>query len=226
MTSVYNIESPNDVQEQMNQLTYHIKNSLYVCKVGRIKKIYAETRAVDVEIAYLKEFKYEKKEEFLPGVDYKAYPIIKNIPLCVPFGTKGGVQPPIALEDTCMVFFCDNNFATFRATGANKIRPSDFFKLHGINNAFAMVNMPIEPSELPPYEPERLKISYGETEISLDDLVEVKNEQSNLKAVLQTIVDAITKIQEYSDTDGLLMSATLLDTDIKAITDEIDKLLK
>ena len=226
MTSAYNIENPNDVQEQMNQLTYHIKNSLYVCKVGRIKKIYAETRAVDVEIAYLKEFKYEKKEEFLPDVDYQEYPIVKNIPLCVPFGSKGGVQPPIAIEDTCMVFFCDNNFATFRATGASKIQPSDFFKLHGINNAFAMVGMPIEPSELPPYEPEKVKLSYGNTEISLDDLVEIKNEQSNMKAVLQTIVDAITKIQTYKDATGVLMSAVLSTADIKAITDEIDKLLK
>jgi len=216
---IYNAKM-DDVLASLKESIFYNFNSH---KLGIIEKVNAAQMTATIKLVY-------KVEQ---GVDTVTHPLLVNCPLHMPVSDTGGLQIPINAGDTCLVLFNDNDIDTWFTTGEADTLPSTT-RLHNINDGIALVGVKSLSNVIPDYSTARTKLNYQETSITLDDLVEIKNEQSNMKAILQTIVDAITKIQGYTDLPvapnagaaASPMSAVLAPADIQAITDEINKLLK
>jgi hypothetical protein len=210
----------DDVLSSLKESIFYNFNSH---KLGIIEKVNAAQMTATIKLVY-------KVEQ---DTDTVTHPLLVNCPLHMPVSDTGGLQIPINTGDTCLVLFNDNDIDTWFTTGEADTLPSTT-RLHNINDGIALVGVKSLSNVIPDYSTTRTKLNYQQTSITLDDLVEIKNEQSNMKAVLQTIVDAITKIQGYTDLPvapnagaaASPMSAVLASADIQAITDEINKLLK
>tara|TARA_R110002020_G_scaffold472674_1_gene701048 strand:+ start:1180 stop:1845 length:666 start_codon:yes stop_codon:yes gene_type:complete len=210
----------DDVLASLKESIFYNFNSH---KLGIIEKVNAAQMTATIKLVY-------KVEQDANTV---THPLLVNCPLHMPVSDAGGLQIPMNAGDTCLVLFNDNDIDTWFTTGETDTLPSTT-RLHNINDGIALVGVKSLSNVITDYSTTRTKLNYQETSITLDDLVDIKNEQSNMKAVFQTIIDAITKIKGYTDLPvapntavaASPMSAVLTDADIQAISDEINKLLK
>jgi hypothetical protein len=206
----------DDVLASLKESIFYNFNSH---KLGIIEKVNAAQMTATIKLVY-------KVEQ---DTDTVTHPLLVNCPLHMPVSDSGGLQIPINAGDTCLVLFNDNDIDTWFTTGEADTLPSTT-RLHNINDGIALVGVKSLSNVIPDYSTTRTKLNYQQTSITLDDLVEIKNEQSNMKAVLQTIVDVLTNVQKYpGGQPAPAMAASpnpVTPNDIQAITDEINKLLK
>lgn len=122
----------------------------------------------------------------------RAYPELADVPIFFPQGATGALTMPIAAGDVCLVLFNDRDFDAFWETGTVALPNSP--RLHDLSDGLALVGFRTKARPLADYDPDRVKLLLGATFLALGDKVELANEVSSLKAVVQKIIDAMTAL--------------------------------
>lgn len=125
----------------------------------------------------------------------KQYPVLVDCPFIVLQGGGGSLTFPIAANDTCFVFFNDVNMSRFIASGNLGAQPLDT-RSHAFADAVVLIGLDSIPAaNAKDYFADGVELAYadgdGNSSLQLTDTIKLQNEVTDLKAVLQGLVDAI-----------------------------------
>jgi hypothetical protein len=205
---IYKPELP-DVLDALKQNILYGFNSQ---KIGIIEKFDATTMTAAIQLV----------DKVSQGDNLVARALLVNCPVEMPIASQGGLTIPIVQGDSCLVSFNDTDIDNWYNTGSTDSEPNTL-RMHNINDGIARVGIKNKANVLTDYSAEHTKLSYLDTSLILDNLVELKNSQTDLKAVLEKVTNAFTALVGQGGASG---APIVLPTEIAAITTEINKLLK
>lgn len=109
--------------------------------VGTVKKFYADTQRVDVSINAQNLIKAVNPIPNSSGASDMVvdYPLLVNVPVIFLNGGGAALTFPVAVDDVCLLFFCDRDLDIWLEE--NQIAPPNSDRLHDMNDAVALVGI-------------------------------------------------------------------------------------
>lgn len=168
----------------LESLRYGIFSDLNCHEVGVIQAIDYDTQLASVKIAH------QRIVENMPSTEARTdYPVLEGVPLIVLGGGKGSIRFPIAVGDTCLLFFNDKDLDNWAVTGSVGPLASD--RKHSFSDAVALVGLRSLANPLADYSPDRTELYHDGTVVSLGDKVRIENATKSLFTVLDSLVDIV-----------------------------------
>lgn len=122
------------------------------------------------------------------------YPVLAGCPAIVLGGGKGQITFPISAGDSCLIFFNDVSMDKWIATGNLGTVP-DSQRLHSFSDAIVLVGLNSFPqAALLEYFADGSQWKYDTTAIELTDKIKLYNAATDLKTVLNSLIDQIAAI--------------------------------
>ena len=156
--------------------------------IARVESFDSSNQTVRASMVYQKTFydqtqtgKFEERQE--------DYPLLIDCPAVVLKGGAFSIKMPIKKGDECLVIFNDRSIDQWFATGSNKRLDSN--RLHAFNDAIVLVGLSSSVNSLTGYQPDKMILGNGTTEIALGERVSIKNGTSNLKQILTDLITAV-----------------------------------
>ena len=168
----------------LESLRYGIFADLNCHEVGIIQEIDYDTQTASIKVAH------QRIVENMSSTNERTdYPILKGVPLIVVGGGKGSLRFPIAVGDSCLLFFNDKDLDNWAVTGS--IGPLASDRKHSFSDAIALVGLRSLAGPLVDYSPNRTELVHDSTVISLGDKVRIENATKSLFTVLDSLVDIV-----------------------------------
>lgn len=121
------------------------------------------------------------------------YPALVDCPVVILGGGAGHLTFPIAAGDSCLVFFNDVNMDTWVSSG-NQGSPPENGRLHSFSDAIILVGLSAFPQALADYFTTGIRLSFGSSKIELTSTLKLANAVTDLKAVIDGLIDLIAAI--------------------------------
>lgn len=149
----------NDLAEFINRRMRDVSASLNCCLIGTIKAVNFINQTVTVACVFQKVVKgvVPIPNSDLMGDQTLNYPLLVNVPFIFLQGGSSYITMPIAIGDTCLVFFCDRDMDNWVETGVNPAPPNSD-RVHSINDAIALVGIRSFQNPLPAYNSSVIQI--------------------------------------------------------------------
>ena len=194
------VKSTQELTPDLKTFMKYIKDDIFAmmncCSIGTIEKFDKDLQTASVQIVYKRVVSEVEKD----------YPLLLDCPVVVLSGGTSSLRFPIKVGDTCLVLFCDRNIDNWFASG-NNMKPNTPRK-HDISDGIALVGINSKLKSLQNYEAEKTELLHGTTgklsmsddkvalkndttEINLEDKIEIKNVASDLKTILNGMLDLL-----------------------------------
>lgn len=157
--------------------------------LGTIQLFNSITQTVNVTINYKKVF---LKSDPLTGIISQVmvdYPVLMNCPIVILQGGNAALTMPIAIGDTCLILFNDRDMDAWLASG--QVGPCATQRLHSFSDGIALVGVRSSVNPVLGYDPIRTVLKNGLTKIRLGNKVDISNEATDLKTVLDGLCDLL-----------------------------------
>lgn len=118
------------------------------------------------------------------------YAPLVDCPVIFSQGGGGRLTFPIEPGDTCFVFFNDVNMSKFVASGSLGAVPLDT-RSHAFSDALIFVGLNSIPMALEDFFTDGVELAFSGTKIQLDDKVKIMNDATDLKAVINGLIDIL-----------------------------------
>jgi hypothetical protein len=188
------------------------KKEIFCTRVGKIEKLTITANKIEANIVIQ---------------DNQSLPMLIDVPIKQDWNEMGGLQRPINVGDECLVFFNDVDYRKWYFSGERQ-DPEDNYS-HDLIGAFAVCGLSNSLKAIQEYNNTRTRLFYEGSEISLDGKIDIKNTETDLKKILEKILEAIEEVPNLAILDGLGAPCTITDTItplVATATAEITKLLK
>lgn len=128
----------------------------------------------------------------------KDYPVLVDCPLLIAQGGGGQLTFPIAANNTCFVFFNDVNMSRFIASGNQGAQPIDT-RAHAFADALIFVGLDdFVSAQNKDYFEDGVELSFadesGSSALQLTDTIKLQNAVTDLKTVVDGLIDLIAAI--------------------------------
>jgi hypothetical protein len=147
--------------------------------VGTIQSFDATKQTAEVSINFKRVTQDGERE----------YPLLVDCPIIMMFGSTGGLTFPIAKGDTCLVLFNDRDIDDWFEAG-NIMKPRTDRK-HSISDGIALVGVHHLGNKKSGYLTSGTQLFYGSTKVTLDDKIKLENAVTDLKTVVNGLIDVI-----------------------------------
>lgn len=178
----YNSEP--DLAFYMELMRKHTLQTLNAHHIGTVQYFDPTNQSATATINYKKLYNGEVKE----------YPILIDCPCIVINGGGGYISFPISKGDTCLVIFNDVDMDHWVSSG--QMAPPETVRSHGFKDAILLVGIKNFTSPISGYDGTNVVI-HSKTKISLE------NEVTNLKSVLNGLIDAIKTVLSANAMTGV-----------------------
>lgn len=119
------------------------------------------------------------------------YQPLVDCPVIFPQGGTGRLTFPVEPGDTCIVFFNDVNMSKFVASGSLGAVPLDT-RSHAFSDALIFVGLNSIPMALEDFFEDGVELAFSGTKIQIDDKVKIMNDATDLKAVINGLIDILS----------------------------------
>lgn len=171
-------------------LQTEVMQNLNCHAVGTIQDFDATTQKATVSINY----KWIKN-----GNTYDYQPLV-DCPVIIAGGGGGYLTFPIAVGDTCMVFF--NDVDMDRWFTSNQIAEPKTGRMHAFTDAVVLVGLRSFKTPVPDYATDAAQFRFGDTLVSLDSKIQLMNAATDIKTLLNGLIDLIALITVTCATPG------------------------
>ncbi len=110
------------------------------------------------------------------------YPLLLDCPVVVVTGGTGGITFPIAVGDTCLVFFNDRDIDNWHTSG--QVMPPASLRIHSFSDAIALVGIRSLKNPISGYSASKAVFFLGTTKISLGSKIKAQNAATDLLTAL------------------------------------------
>jgi hypothetical protein len=153
------------------------------------------------------------------------YPLLVDVPVFTHFGGSASLTMPVKPGDTCLVLFSDRDIDAWFSTGATDAIPPSR-RMHSIADGLALVGFRSLARPVPGYHPDDAELRNNGAVVAVNQLVSIRTENENLKALLSDLLDALTSWKDTNpETDGDAPNGATT-TALTAIKNRIPNLLK
>jgi len=173
---------PPDLTAVLQQHKTDIMASLNCHQVGTIQAFNADDQTASISIN-MQRLVYNRPDIAEPVII--TYPLLVKCPVFVLAGGGGYLTMPVAVGDTCMVLFNDRDIDAWWDTG--NVVPPNTPRLHSISDGFALVGFRSRANKLSNY-------STSDVELHSPGLVDINNQTTTLRLVLQGLVTALSSL--------------------------------
>ncbi len=154
-----------------------------------------------------------EKQTIKGSINYKAvingaardYPVLIDCPVIIMGGGVGSLRFPIAQGDDCLFFFNDRDIDGWYSGVDNAIPNSA--RMHSFSDALALIGPRSLRTALEDYEEDRTELVHqaddGNTLVSLKEKIKIANSVTDLKTVLDELVNAINGMTLTCPNTGL-----------------------
>ncbi|MCK5611976.1 hypothetical protein KAR91_59450 [Candidatus Pacearchaeota archaeon] len=125
------------------------------------------------------------------GQEY-SYPLLVDCPVVVIGGSGGSLRLPVVQGDHCLVLFNDVNIDNWYEGSTNSLPDSN--RKHDLSDGIAMVGIRNLQNAISDYDNESAQLNFGDTKIKLTDKINMSNSTSDIKTILDNLVDVIKAI--------------------------------
>lgn len=161
---------------------------LNVHQVGRIEKFYPEDQTADVSLPI---------QRIIEGKNV-ALPVLPKCPVMfLTGGATGYITMPINTGDTCLVMFNDRDLDSWWTTGSSSAPKSR--RAHDMSDGLVLVGFRHKGNALSNYSSTNIELSNLGSIVSLGTKVQIANEATSMKTVLDNLVNVLTA---WIDTRG------------------------
>lgn len=181
MTKIGSVQNP-DLASLLAAMQSNISYSLNCHQLGTVVSFNPEDQTAQVTLNVLR----------VVGDQTKAYPMLVDVPVFVPAGGSGCLTMPITPGDTCLVLFNDRDIDTWFTTGA--VTAPNTSRSHSLADGLALVGFRSRRNPIADYSDEDVELRNGEGAIGVGDKISVRNDVTNLLAVLNLVVTALTAL--------------------------------
>lgn len=144
----------------------------------------------------------------LAGV-LKDYPPLVKVPVFVLGGGDRVVTFPVRQGDTCLVLFNDRDFDNWFETG--NITTPNSQRFHDLSDGLALVGFRCLANPVDNYSAADVEVRNGQSKIGVGELLLMANAATDLKAVMQAVLTALTTLDSVK-TGGSAAAAIALAT--------------
>jgi hypothetical protein len=195
-----------DLTTLLRQHRQEIFSSLNCHQVGTIVSFDPTKQSASVELSVSR----------LAGGEIVAYPKLVDCPVFVPSGGGGRLSFPVVAGDRCLVLFNDRNLDLWFSSGQTGVPNSP--RCHSRADGLVIVGFRPAFSPLPGYSMTDAEFKFENGTISVANKLRLANADTNLKAVLDLVVTAMTALN--------LKTGPSAATQIAAASTAIAQLLK
>ena len=173
--------------EIFKRLIDNANAELHVSCPGIVQSFNAEKQTVTVMLA-IKE-KVIEMDSTLADIPF---PILLDVPICIPSAGGFSLTLPVQAGDECLVVFSDLGFDWWYQNGGVQNKTQDL-RRHDLSDGFAILGVKSQPNVIPNYSPDSAQLRNNEgtcyINLSADGKLKFKGEASFEDAV--TFNDAI-----------------------------------
>jgi hypothetical protein len=189
------ITSPPTLINVVNALREDIFSSLQCHAVGKIEEFNELEQIATVSI------EYQRQVENNPDTFERAdYPNLIDIPVIVLGGGNGSIRFPIKAGDNCLVLFNDRDLDGWFTTGSKGPLSSD--RKHSFCDGVALVGIRSMADSFDDYDPDRTELVHNKLKVSLKDKLRIKNDASDLYAILDGVLGILSALQTTNAVPG------------------------
>lgn len=121
------------------------------------------------------------------------YAPLLDCPVVVLGGGKGRIEFPIQPGDTCLVAFNDRDLSDWVKNGQTN-RPPDTSRFHSYSDAILIVGLNSMNNAWEGYNDDRVAIKFDTTIIELKEKIKLANNMTDLKTVMNGMLDMFTTV--------------------------------
>lgn len=176
-------------------------------QVGTIQSFDATTNTATVSLEY---------SLSVNGVVQNS-PVLVDVPVFILGGGNRVFTFPIRRGDSCLVLFNDRDMDNWHHTGSGGVPSSN--RMHDLSDGLALVGFRSQANPVIGYSTTDVEMRNGVSRVAVGEKLLLQNASTDLKAVLQSIVTALTALNSVKT--GGDASAT-----ISVVTQQINLLLK
>lgn len=205
-----------DLRSVLNAHRREVFGSLNCHQVGQIVAFDPDLQTATVKIAMNKQVVDYTRNP--PAYVYKPYPLLTDCPVFFQGGgDKGFLTFPVAVGDPCLILFNDRDLDNWFDGGANT--PPNSARLHDLSDGLVLVGFRNKANKLASVDADHAQLSCKGGRLLIGDKAALDGADSNLRAVLQKVVDALSAL-------NAVKTGGNAGTEIIAVTTEINKLLE
>jgi hypothetical protein len=186
MTNRFNhVQAPMKERQVIESFIEFYLANLNCVKIGIIESVDLENSRVDVKLCT----KYDYNT-----IDAKEYPILPDVPLIILGGLHGALEFPVAVGDECLVLFNDVCIDNYLLKG--EISAPQFPRQHDLNDGFALVGWRSN-TNISAIQEDCVSLN------AKDVLIQIKNNNSSLRTVIENINTVVSKIEDALNSIGM-----------------------
>lgn len=202
-----------DLRSLLNAHRQEILTNFNCHQVGVIVSFDPDAQTATVQLAVQKQVVDYTKDpaQFI----YVPYPLLTDVPVFIPAGGPGFLTFPVTAGDPCLVLFNDRDLDNWFVGGGG---PPNSARQHDLSDGMAIIGFRNKGNPIPDYDTDNAVLANAGGRLKIADKVALDGDESTLRTVLETVVDALTALNGKTGPSAA--------TQITAVTTEIDKLLQ
>lgn len=175
------IAAPLDLTAWGQLLKQDVLQSMNCLHLGTIRGFDSDTQTATIALNY----------KWIVNGETEDYPPLADVPVVVLGGGAGHLTFPIAIGDSCLVFFNDVNLDRWVVSGNLGAVPENTRK-HDFSDAVALVGIHAIPQALSDYADDKVRLHLGDTQIRLGAKIHLANTATDLKTVIEALNTILT----------------------------------
>ena len=175
-TRLINPVAAPEMKDILNRTKQDIAYNLNCVQIGTIVSYNASKNTAQVKINFQRQ---------LPSNEIVDYPLLQDAPVFYLSGSSSFISMPISAGDTCLILFNDRDIDTWWLTGETNVPASD--RAHSLSDALVLVGV----------RPQAKPLAVDATNVMINagvSKVVIKNEITDLKILIDSLIDAIKAI--------------------------------
>lgn len=161
----------------LNRLKREVMLSMNCVQIGTIQSFNSAKGTAKISI--------NVKRKLLDGDDLE-YPVLDDVPCFFLYGGTSKITMPIASGDSCIVIFADRSFDDWFLSG--QVKAPDSTRCHSLSDGIALVGLK-NLSQVSVTPMDSICINGGSKKVA------VKNNSTNLKAVITAVIKLIEDLE-------------------------------
>lgn len=176
--------------------------------IGIVDSFDITNQTAEIKIVFKKTFE---------NVEYE-YPMLVDCPVFVFGGSDSSLRFPVKQGDTCLVLFNDVNIDDWFEGSTNKIPESN--RKHDLSDGIALIGLRNLQNSISDYDNDAVQLNNDDTKIVLKEKINLSNSTSDIKTLLDNLIDAVKAITTFGSPTNHAVTATS-QTALEAIKTQI-----
>jgi hypothetical protein len=164
-------------RDMLDRVKWDVTREINCHLIGKIESVDLAKNTVSVSSAFKKRMSNGEELD---------YPLFVDVPLFVPSGGGAFFFIPPKKGDWCLLMFCDRNIDTWWYSG--EVRAPNTPRAHSLSDGLAIVG----------FRPQSDPLTLTDDAVTLhaeSELIRIKNDQKNLKVLVDKLFDLIAAIK-------------------------------